>query len=70
PTMDDILDKAALELDQTKRAQLYKEAQLLLADDVPIIPLIQGKLFIVTKPNIQVVVDPTMILRYWAIRVS
>ncbi|MEM3995340.1 ABC transporter substrate-binding protein [Pyrobaculum sp.] len=70
PKMDDILDKAALELDQTKRAQLYKEAQLLLADDVPIIPLIQGKLFIVTKPNIQVVVDPTMILRYWAIRVS
>ena len=41
-----------------------------MAEDVPIIPLIQGKLFIVTKPNIGVVVDPTMILRYWAIKVS
>ncbi|RFA93547.1 ABC transporter substrate-binding protein [Pyrobaculum aerophilum] len=70
PKMDEILDKAALELSQGAREQLYRQAQQLLAEDVPIIPLVQGKLFIVTKPSVQVVVDPTMILRYWAIKIS
>ncbi|MEM0484412.1 MAG: ABC transporter substrate-binding protein [Pyrobaculum sp.] len=70
PKMDEILDKAALELSQGAREQLYRQAQQLLAEDVPIIPLVQGKIFIVTKPNVQVVVDPTMILRYWAIKIS
>ncbi|MDT7874979.1 MAG: peptide ABC transporter substrate-binding protein, partial [Pyrobaculum sp.] len=70
PKMDEVLAKAALELSQSAREQLYRQAQQILAEDVPIIPLIQGKLFIVTKPNIEVVVDPTMILRYWAIKVS
>ncbi|AET32646.1 ABC transporter substrate-binding protein [Pyrobaculum ferrireducens] len=68
PQMDQILDKASTELSQQAREQLYRQAQQILAEDVPIIPLIQGRLFIVTKPNIQVVVDPTMILRYWAIK--
>jgi len=70
PTMDQILEKASVELSQSAREQLYRQAQHILAEDVPIIPLIQGKLYIVTKPNIQVVVDPTMILRYWAIKIS
>ncbi|MEZ0319300.1 MAG: ABC transporter substrate-binding protein [Pyrobaculum sp.] len=68
PKMDEILEKASLEIDQAKREQLYRQAQQIFAEDVPIIPLVQGKLYLVTKPGIQVVVDPTMILRYWAIR--
>ncbi|ABL87780.1 extracellular solute-binding protein, family 5 [Pyrobaculum islandicum DSM 4184] len=70
PKMDEILTKASVEESRLVREQLYRQAQQLLAEDVPIIPLVQGKLFIATKPNIQVVVDPTMILRYWAIKIA
>ena len=70
PEMDQILDKASVEISQTAREQLYLQAQRILAQDVPIIPLIQGKLYMATRPGIQVVVDPTMIFRYWTIKVG
>jgi peptide/nickel transport system substrate-binding protein len=42
--------------------------QEILAEDVPIIPLLQGKLFIVTQKNVHgVKVSPTMLLPYYTI---
>ena len=38
----------------------------ILADEVPIIPLVQGKLFVVAKKNVGgIMLDPTMQFRYW-----
>ncbi len=66
PDVDKLLDKAAILTDQNERAKLYKEVQEILAKDVPIIPLVQGKLYIVVKKNIGgVVLDPTMLFRYY-----
>ncbi len=68
PKMDEILEKAATTTDIKERTKLYEEAQKILAEDVPIIPLVQGKLFVVAKKNIKgIELDPTMILRYWTL---
>ena len=68
PKVDELLDKAALEVVQSKRAEFYKQVQEILAEDSPVIPLIQGKLFIVAKPGIAgIVMDPTMLFRYYLI---
>ncbi len=65
PTVDKLLDKAATLTDQQQRAQLYEQVQQILADDAPFIPLIQGKLFIVTTPNVGgITLGPTMLLPY------
>ncbi len=62
PYLDAILDLAQIFV----RKELYEAAQRILAEDVPIIPLLQGKLNIVAKPNIKgIVIDPYMLLRYW-----
>ncbi len=66
PTVDQLLDKAAILTDQNQRAQLYEQVQQILAEDVPFIPLIQGKLFMVTTPNVGgVTLGPTMLLPYY-----
>ncbi|CCC80757.1 ABC transporter substrate-binding protein [Thermoproteus tenax] len=70
PTVDALLDKASVLVNQTQRAQIYAEVQYIIAREAPIVPLFQGKLFIVAKPGIKIVVDPTMILRYWLISYS
>lgn len=67
PTVDRLLDEASVLVNQTARAQIYAQVQRIVAEDVPIVPLFQGKLYIVTKPGIKVTVDPTMVLRYWLI---
>ena len=56
-----------LEIGQSfAREQLYKAAQMILANDVPIIPILQSKLYIVAKPNVKgIIIDPYMLLRYW-----
>ncbi|MEB3772151.1 MAG: peptide ABC transporter substrate-binding protein, partial [Desulfurococcales archaeon] len=65
-TVDQLLDKAAILTDQNQRAQLYEQVQQILAEDVPFIPLIQGKLFMVTTPNVGgVTLGPTMLLPYY-----
>ena len=48
PKVDRLLDEAVKLTDRTKRAGLYKKVQEILAEDVLVIPLLQGKLFIVT----------------------
>ena len=68
PEVDKLLDEAVRITDQQKRAELYKKVQEILAEDVPIIPLLQGKLYIVTQKNVYgIKVGPTMLLPYYTI---
>jgi peptide/nickel transport system substrate-binding protein len=68
PEVDKLLDEAVQLTDQQARAKLYEKVQEILAEDVPIIPLLQGKLFIVTQKNVEgVKVGPTMLLPYYTI---
>jgi len=71
PTMDNLLEKASTVTDFKEREKLYKKVQEILAEDVPYVPLVQGKLFIVTQKSIKgIVLDPTMILSYSSIEKS
>ena len=66
--MDQWLEKASVEINMTKRTIFYEQVQELMAKDAPVIPVFQGKLTAVFWPNIRgVVLDPTMILRYYLI---
>ena len=68
PQMDEWLEKASVETDITKRTELYEKVQTLMAEEAPVIPFFQGKLFTVFWPNIRgTVLDPTLILRYYLI---
>ena len=65
PTVDELLTKAQTLTDQNERAKLYEQVQKILAEDVPYIPLIQGKLFVVTSPKVKgVEIGPDMIFKY------
>jgi peptide/nickel transport system substrate-binding protein len=66
--MDELLDEARSEVNITRRTELYEEVQALMAEEAPVIPLFQGKLFAVFWPNVRgTVLDPTLILRYYLI---
>lgn len=66
--LDVILEQAQVEADTSKRAELYAQAQRILAEDAPIVPIFQGQLIVVAKKNIKgIVLDPYMLLRYWLI---
>ncbi len=68
PLVDKLLDEAARILDQKKRAEIYKKVQEILAEDVPVIPLLQGKLYVVARKNVYgIKVGPTMLLPYYTI---
>ena len=63
--MNDILAQAQQLSDQNERTQLYIQAQEKLAEDVPYIPFIQGKLYIVTNPDVKgIIIGPDMIFHY------
>ncbi len=65
PTVDELLSKAQTATDQAEREQYFKQVQEILADDVPFIPLVQGKLYIVTQPDFKgLKVSPLMFLIY------
>lgn len=51
-TLDQVLLDAVKETDQTKRGQLYKRAQEIMAQDLPIVPLIEVKSVIVYASDI------------------
>jgi peptide/nickel transport system substrate-binding protein len=56
-----------------QRFGIIKQAQLLAAKDVPIIPYWQGKMIAVTRSNVHGVdktLDPTFIMRFWVISKS
>ena len=66
PDMDKLLEQAAIAPTQEERAKLYEQVQDKLKEDAPIIPLLQGKLFIVAKKDVKgIVLDPTMLFRYY-----
>jgi len=68
PEMDKLLDRASMEISIEKRTELYIEVQKLMARDAPVIPLFQGILNAAFWPNVRgVVLDPTMLLRYYLI---
>jgi len=53
PEMDELLEKASTADSMEESENLYKQIQQKLAEDAPVIPLIQGKLTIVAKENIK-----------------
>ncbi|MBS7281416.1 MAG: peptide ABC transporter substrate-binding protein [Candidatus Freyarchaeota archaeon] len=66
--MDELLDEARSEVNITRRTELYEDVQALMAEEAPVIPLFQGKLYAVFWPNVRgTVLDPTLILRYYLI---
>ncbi|MCD6113678.1 MAG: peptide ABC transporter substrate-binding protein [Thermoprotei archaeon] len=66
PKVDELLDEAAIKLTPEERTPYYEQVQGILADEVPIIPLVQGKLFVAAKKNVGgIILDPTMQFRYW-----
>ena len=68
PEVDKLLDQAVTLTDQQKRAELYKKVQEILAEDVPIVPLLQGKLYVVTQKNVGgVEVGPSMLMPYYTL---
>jgi len=66
--MDQLLEQASVATSMEEREQLYKQIQQKLAEDAPIIPLVQGKLTIVAKDDVKgITLDPTMIFRYYLV---
>ena len=65
------MNEAQVELDKATRERYYRMVQELLAEDVPYIPLIQGKLFVVTSDKvISIQISPLQFLIYSSIEVS
>jgi peptide/nickel transport system substrate-binding protein len=63
--MDRILEEAQITVDMSKRGKLYEQAQKILAEDVPYIPLFQGKLYIVVREGVTgIKPSPTMLFFY------
>ncbi|RLG04236.1 MAG: peptide ABC transporter substrate-binding protein [Thaumarchaeota archaeon] len=68
PEMDRLLEEAQVKRTIEERTALYEEIQRLMAEDAPVVPLFQGVLTVVARVGIKgVVLDPTMILRYYLI---
>jgi len=64
-TVDQLLVQAQAITDQNQRAQLYEQVQQILAEDVPYIPIFQGKLYIVAREGVSgIIPNPTMLLLY------
>lgn len=68
PEVDQLLEQASVESDQSVRTQLYEQVQQILADELPFIPILQGKLLIVTHKSVGgVQLGPSMLLSYYTI---
>ena len=71
PRVDQLLDQAAVSTDKAEREQLYVQVQQILAEDVPYIPLVQGKLYVVLGPDVKsITVSPLQFLIYASIEVT
>ncbi len=53
PDVDALLDEAATETDEQKRWKLYQEAEQIILDDAPIIPLYHDVEYILVKPYVK-----------------
>jgi len=68
PQVDELLDKAVVLEDKNERAKLYEKVQEILAEDVPFIPLLQGKLYVVAQRNVEgIKIGPPMLMPYYTI---
>ncbi len=53
PEVDRLLEQARTEKDQQKRLGLYQQAEKIIVDDAPWVPLYHGKASFLTKPYVQ-----------------
>jgi oligopeptide transport system substrate-binding protein len=53
PQVDQLLDQARVESDQDKRLSLYKEAEKIIVDDSPWVPLFHGQDSVLIKPYVK-----------------
>ncbi len=69
--VDDLLKQAMNEQDETKRESLYQQAEQLVVDDAPWIPLYHGKANVLVKPYVKGYKTPPFVipnLRYVSIQ--
>jgi oligopeptide transport system substrate-binding protein len=53
PTLDTLLDQAAIEQDETVRLAMYQQAEQLVVDDAPCLPLWHNTNYILVKPYVK-----------------
>ncbi|MHC1578800.1 MAG: peptide ABC transporter substrate-binding protein [Dehalococcoidia bacterium] len=53
PTLDALLDQAAIEQDEAERQAMYQEAEQIIVDDAPCLPLFHGTNYILVKPYVK-----------------
>jgi oligopeptide transport system substrate-binding protein len=53
PTLDTLLDQAAIEQDTAARLIMYQQAEQLVVDDAPCLPLFHGANYILVKPHVK-----------------
>ncbi len=63
PAVDKLLDQADVERDQAKRLQLYQQAEQMIMDQVPVLPLSYGRLYWLTKPYVKGVFYPPLVIQ-------
>jgi oligopeptide transport system substrate-binding protein len=62
PKVDDLLDKARTEKDETKRIKLYQDAEQIIVNDAAWIPLTFGRDYWLTKPYVKNLIHPPMVI--------
>ncbi|HEX5164592.1 MAG TPA: peptide ABC transporter substrate-binding protein, partial [Thermomicrobiales bacterium] len=53
PDFDSLVEEAAVNTDEAEREQQYKDAEVIIVDDAPIIPLYRSKAFRAIKPYVK-----------------
>jgi peptide/nickel transport system substrate-binding protein len=65
PYIDDLMDKALVELDEAKRLEMYHEIQEYVLDKAPIIPMYYNDLYLGVTKNMQnLILDPSFCHRF------
>ena len=68
PEIDPLIEQAERELDETKRAELYKQIQEMLAEEAVYVHTNVGQMYVATNPSVQgMIAMPTQNLRYHAL---
>ena len=68
PRMDELISKEQVSSDPNERAQIFGEIQDIAVTDIPYIPMFSMEIYCASRANVKgVVVDSTVLLRYWLI---
>jgi oligopeptide transport system substrate-binding protein len=62
PDVDELLERARTEADETARLELYRQAEELIVDDAPWVPLYHGTNSYLVKPDVQGYELPAFVL--------